>query len=218
LYLTKLVDTAYRRNITVKTSLQEFHEQMREKGMTAIITEMKKTNKIKLTGSALLDEKGRYKLTITPNENKLIRIMQNQKKGEFPFTIAGPLTSDDRNKDWLSFATQGIKVKTKVRYDDHFIFDTDVKMRIAITERLFPFNVRKDASKLQKNIETKLKADFERLIKKTQTAKIDPIGFGLYARAYTYPEWKKVQNRWGKTFSKADVNVKVSVTLPGWEQ
>ncbi|WP_028402640.1 Ger(x)C family spore germination protein [Ectobacillus panaciterrae] len=215
LYLTKLVDTAYRRNITVKTSLQEFHEQTTEKGMTASITEMKKTNKIKLTGSALLDEQGRYKLTITPHENKLLRIMQHQKKGEFPFTIAVPLQSHDRDKHWLSFATQGIKVKTKVRHDGHFIFDVNVKMRIAVTERLFPFNVRKNASKLQKSIETKLKADFERLIKKTQTAKIDPIGFGLYARAYTYPEWKKVQNRWGKAFSKADVNVKVSVTIAG---
>lgn len=215
LYLTKLINTAYRRNITVKTTLQEFHEQKTEKGMTPSITAMKKNNKVKLTGSILLDQQGRYKLAISPYENKLLRILQHEKKGEFPFTVGIPLKSQDREKDWLSFTTQGIKVKTRVRYDHHFIFDVKVDMRIGITERLFPFDVRKDAVKLQKGIETKLNGDFDRLIKKIQAAKIDPIGLGVYARAYTYPEWKKVQNQWGKAFSKADVNVKVSVTIGG---
>ncbi|OIK13007.1 spore gernimation protein [Bacillus sp. MUM 116] len=215
LYLANLIDTAYRRNITVKTSLQEFHEQIIEKGMTASISEMKKNNKIMLTGTALLDEKGLYKLTIKPHENKLLRILQNKKRGDFPFTITVPLKPNGQEKHWLSFGTQSIKVKTKVRYDGHYIFDTNIKMRIVITEMLFPFNVRKDAAKLEKSIQTKLKADFERLIKKTQTAKIDPFGYGLYARAYTYPEWKKVQNQWNKAFSKADVNVKVNVTISG---
>lgn len=34
-------------------------------------------------------------------------------------------------------------------------------------------------------------------------------------KRYTYPEWKKAQDQWGKTFSKADVNVKVSVIIEG---
>lgn len=42
LYLTKLVDTAYLRNIAVKTTLQKLHEQVADKGITASITEMKK--------------------------------------------------------------------------------------------------------------------------------------------------------------------------------
>ena len=215
LYLANLIDTAYRRNITVKRTLQEFHEQTIEKGMTASISEMKKNSKIMLTGSALLDEKGRYKLSINPHENKLLRILQNKKRGDFPFTISVPLKPNGQDKHWLSFGAQGIKVKTKVRYNGHYIFDTNIKMRIGISEMLFPFNVRKDAAKLEKSIQTKLKADFEHLIKKTQAANIDPFGYGLYARAYTYPEWKKVQNQWGNEFSKADVKVKVNVTISG---
>lgn len=125
------------------------------------------------------------------------------------------MKSHDQTKDWLSFNTQDFKVKTKVRYNHHFIFDVNVKMKIGITERLFPFDVRQDRVQLQKNIETKLNSDFRRLIKKIQAAKIDPIGLGVYARAYTYPEWKKARDQWGKTFSKADVNVKVSVTIEG---
>ncbi|MEI4799821.1 Ger(x)C family spore germination protein [Bacillus sp. NPDC077411] len=215
LYLTKLVDTAYLRNVTVKTTLQKLHEQTIDKGMTASITEMKKKNKLWLTGTALLDEKGRYKFTLKSDENKLLRILQHETKGEFPFTIPIKLKSDNQDKDWISFSTQNIKVKTKVRYDNHFIFHIDVKMRIGITERLFSFNTRKDAAKLQKAIETKMEADFKQLIKKIQAAEIDPIGLGIYARTYTYPQWKKVQNNWNKALAKGDVNVKVSVRIGG---
>ncbi|MGE6314141.1 Ger(x)C family spore germination protein [Bacillus cereus] len=212
-YLTKLVDTAALRNITVKTTLQELHEQIADKGVTANITEMKKNNKIFVIGTALLDEKGRYKLTLQSDENKLLRILQQGTTGEFSFTIPIKLKSDSQNKDWLSFSAYSIKVKTKVRYDNKFIFNTDIKMKIGVTERLFSFNTRKDAAKLQKAIETKLEADFKKLIKKIQAANIDPIGFGGYARTYTYPEWKKVQNRWNHALSKGDVNVKVNVEI-----
>ncbi|MBM6649594.1 Ger(x)C family spore germination C-terminal domain-containing protein, partial [Bacillus sp. RIT 809] len=44
---------------------------------------------------------------------------------------------------------------------------------------------------------------------------IDPIGLGLYARAYTYQDWKRFQNQWGKALSKADVNIKVHVKIGG---
>ncbi|MBE5108297.1 Ger(x)C family spore germination protein, partial [Bacillus thuringiensis] len=51
------------------------------------------------------------------------------------------------------------------------------------------------------------------LIKKIQAANIDPIGYGRYARAYTYPEWKKVKNKWNSELAKGDVNVKVNVEI-----
>ncbi|EJR27441.1 Ger(x)C family spore germination protein [Bacillus mycoides] len=213
LYLTKLVDTAASRNITVKTTLQELHEQKADKGLTANITEMKKKNKIWVTGTALLDKKGRYKLTLKPDENKLLRILQQGNTGDFSFTMPIKIKADSQDKDWISFTAYSIKVKTKTRHDNHFIFNVDVKMSIGITERLFSFNTRKDAAKLQKAIETKLEADFNQLIKKIQTAQIDPIGLGGYARTYTYPEWKKVQKKWNNELAKGDVNVKVNVKL-----
>ncbi|MBE5107924.1 Ger(x)C family spore germination protein, partial [Bacillus thuringiensis] len=213
LYLTKLVDTAALRNITVKTTLQELHEQKADKGLTASITEMRKKNRIWVTGTDLLDEKGRYKLTLKPDENKLLRILQQRTTGEFSFTVPIKLKSGSQDKDWISFTAYGIKEKTKVRYDNKFIFNTNIKMTVGVTERLFSFNTRKDAAKLQKAIETKLEADFKQLIKKIQAANIDPIGYGRYARAYTYPEWKKVQNKWNSELAKGDINVKVNVEI-----
>ncbi|WP_374987756.1 Ger(x)C family spore germination C-terminal domain-containing protein [Paenibacillus sp. R14(2021)] len=40
---------------------------------------------------------------------------------------------------------------------------------------------------------------------------MDPIGVGLYARAYQYKAWKKVQENWGDAFSKADVSVNIDM-------
>ncbi|MGG0730804.1 Ger(x)C family spore germination protein [Bacillus paramycoides] len=215
IYLAKLIDTGHRRNITVQTTLQDFHNQTREKGMTASISALKKNKDIKLTGTALLDEQNRYKLTITPKENLLLSTLQNNIKGEFPFTIAVPLQSESKEKHWLSFSAQGTKVKTSVQYKNHFLFNMNVHMRIVISERLFPYNVRNNEKRLQKSIEKQLKRDLERFIKKIQKAEIDPIGFGVYARAYTYKDWKKVQKHWGKALSKADVKVNVHVKIGG---
>ncbi|EJR45121.1 Ger(X)C family germination protein [Bacillus cereus VD107] len=215
IYLTKLIDTGHRRNITVQTTLQDFHNQTREKGITASISALKKNKYIKLTGTALLDEKNRYKLTITPKENLLLSTLQNNIKGEYPFTIAVPLQSKSKEKHWLSFSAQGTKVKTSVQYKNHFLFNMNVHMRIVISERLFPFNVRNNEKRLEKSIEKQLKRDLERFIKKIQKAEIDPIGFGVYARAYTYKDWKKVQKQWGKALSKADVKVNVHVKIGG---
>jgi Ger(x)C family germination protein len=215
-YLTKLIDTSYTRNITVKTNLQEFHNQIMEKGITPSITALKKNDKLSLKGSVLLDEKDTYKLKISPNENKLLRILQHKTKGEFPFTVVLPSESNKKEKRWLSFTPLNIKVKTKVRDENNnFRFDINIKMKIALTERLFRINMRKNATKLQKSIETKMQEEFKSFINKIQKAKIDPVGFGIYARAYEYPKWKKVQDHWGKAFSKADVHVKVNVTIAG---
>ena len=215
-YLTKLIDTAYKRNITVKTNLQEFHTQIMEKGITPSITALKKNDKLSLKGSVLLDEKDKYKIIISPNENKLLRILQHKTKGDFPFTVELPSESNNKEKRWLSFSPLTLKVKTMVKDEkNHFRFDINIKMKIALTERLFQANVREDAAKLQKSIETKMNGEFKSFINKIQKAKIDPVGFGLYARAYEYPKWKKVQDHWGKAFSKADVHVKVNVTIAG---
>lgn len=110
-----------------------------------------------MTGTALLDEKGKYKLTLKSDETKLLRILQQRTTGEFPFTIPIKLKSDSQDKDWISFTANGIKVKTKARYDNHFIFNVDVKMRIGITERLF----RLIQKRTQQNYKKRLKLSWK---------------------------------------------------------
>ncbi|NEW05737.1 Ger(x)C family spore germination protein [Paenibacillus sp. SYP-B3998] len=216
LYLSKLIDTANRRNINVKTTLESLRRLTLEKGITASVTELHKDGKLIVTGTALLEESGKYKFSIGPDETRLLRILQDETKGEFPFTykaIGKPKEGVFPNNAY-SFSAQKISVKTKTGFKENkFKFDMDVKMRVVLTERLFPLDVRTEADKLERDMEQHLKKGFNGLISKIQGAKIDPIGMGLYARAYEYSHWKSVQDKWGEAFSDAEVNVKVKVII-----
>ncbi|OUB06753.1 spore gernimation protein [Bacillus thuringiensis serovar yunnanensis] len=213
IYLKKLIDTAHQRNAIAKTTLQKFHNQTKEKGMTVSIPLIKKNKNLKLTGSVLLDEQNKYALAISPEENALLSIIQNNIRGQLLFTLAVPVRRDNTDKNWLSFMVEGIKVNTNVQYTNRFVFNTDIHMRIFISERLFPMSKNNTEPELEKKIKKQLNIKFKDLVKKIQNAQIDPIGLGLYARAYAYPNWKPIQNKWGSSLAKADVNVKVHVKI-----
>ncbi|BBI34122.1 Ger(x)C family spore germination protein [Cohnella abietis] len=215
-YLSQLLITAHRRNITVNTTLQQLHRHMLEKGMTPSITELRREDDLRVMGTALLRKDGRYAFTIDPADNKILSILNPHRKGEFPFTVKLPSQSKSSffklNK--LSFTATDISTKTKVKYvEDRFRFDINVKMRINLSEQLFRFNVEKNADKLEKEIGQQLEDQYEQLIAKIQEAKIDPIGLGLYARARQYKHWKEVKDQWGEALSKADVKVKVNIRI-----
>lgn len=216
LYLSKLIDTANGRNINVKSTLQDLRRATYEKGITASITQLRKDGIVRVTGTALLDEEGRYKLTVDPDENKLLRILQNRPKGVFSFTFKAP----DQPKGEVfpanaySFTADTISIKTRTGYtDDRFRFDIDVKMKVILAERMFPLDIRKKANILERDIEQEFEKRFKRFTNKIQKAKIDPIGLGLYARAFEYKHWKPIQERWGETLAKGEVNVKVKVKI-----
>ncbi|WP_139490259.1 Ger(x)C family spore germination protein [Brevibacillus dissolubilis] len=216
LYLAKLIDKDNLRNMNVKITLEDLRRDNYENGITASVTELRKDGKILVTGTALLDELGRYKLSIGPDENKLLHILQNNIKGEFSFTFRdanrpkGEIFPDDA----YSFSAGSISVKTKTGYqDDKFTFDIAVDMRVALTERFFPLDILKEGDKLEREMEREFEKRFKKFIGKIQAAKIDPIGLGIHARAYQYDHYKPVQNKWGEALSKADVNVKVKTVI-----
>ncbi|MNH44129.1 hypothetical protein D3C79_1062000 [compost metagenome] len=51
------------------------------------------------------------------------------------------------------------------------------------------------------------------MLKKCQSLKVDPVGFGIFSRAHQYKAYKQAQERWADVFAEADVNVKVKLTL-----
>lgn len=217
MYLTKLIDTAHSRNITVKTTLQDLRRDNYEKGKTVSVTELRrKGERIIITGTALLDEEGRYRMSIGDVETKLLLILQNRDKGESSFSFHAP----DQPKggvfptDAYSFSIRKVSAKIRTGYrNGNFKFDVKVKIRAGLTERLFTLDMRKETGKLEQDINRQLEQRFERFIRSFQAQQIDPVGFGLYARAYEYRHWRTVKDDWGKAMSKADVDVKVSTTI-----
>lgn len=224
MHLTKLVDTANRRNITVKTTVEELHRQMYEKGMTPSLTKLAKAkgNVIRVMGTALLKEEGSLATVISGKESVYLQMLLHGKRGELSVSI--PYPDEDKEgekkkqvvKKRLSFFVKGISKKVKVSHDQgRFQIDVDMDIRVSISERLFPFDMEKDYKKMEKKIEEEMGKEFQQLVQKCQKQQIDPFGFGLYARAYQYPEWKKVENDWPHAFANAAIRIVPHVSIKG---
>jgi len=88
-----------------------------------------------------------------------------------------------------------------------------ITMRVGLSELLFPFDVRSQGKELENKITEQVQIQFENLIKKIQTDKIDPIGLGLYAQAHEYSHFKKVEDLWGETLANSDIHVSVKTII-----
>lgn len=219
LHLTQLLDTANRRNLTVKTTTQEFHRMMAEKGMTPSITEFKERNSVvEVMGTALLDHQGKYVTLLLPKDTILLQILIHKLQGEMTLTVPLPGQSDQQKviRPRVSFFVKDVTRTVKTGYrDNRFRFDVELQMEISLAEQMFPVEPAKQYKKLEQLIEKQLAQKYADLIKQFQKQKVDPVGFGVYARAYQYKEWKKVQDDWPAAFAKAEVRVKPVISIKG---
>lgn len=219
LHLTKLIDTANRRSLTVNTRVQKFHRQLLDKGITPVLTELKKEGKIvKVAGTALLGENGTYSKLIEAPETILLQMLLHEKTGEISLSLPlpDPLEKEKMIKERVSFYVKDISNEVKTSYQDgHFRFDVRQKLSISISERLFPYDMEKNYTKMEQQIEKELSKIYLQFIKKCQKARTDPVGFGVYARAYHYQEWNKVKENWARTFAESSIHIVPEVTIRG---
>ncbi|WP_409342098.1 Ger(x)C family spore germination protein [Paenibacillus sp. MBLB4367] len=218
LHLSKLIDTADRRNLTTKTTLQQLHRQMYERGITPFFTFLGKRQQIEVKGTALLNQKGKFMTEVNPEENKLLRIMQRINHKEMTLTMDIPGQGKEKGvpiqTDKLTIVTDKVRTKIRCGYEGgKFRFAVDVQLSGGLSERLFPFDVLKRGEELERMIAEQLEKQFTSILGKLKKAEIDPVGFGLYARAYQYEAWKGVQNEWGKAFAQSDTDVAVHVRI-----
>jgi Ger(x)C family germination protein len=216
LLLAGMVDSESIRSETVKTTLQELNRQMVDKGMTPAVSEIRYKEAITMYGTALLDHKGLYRISLNSRESVLLQIMQNHVEKDVSLTI--PIPGEPKGgpvyTDRLSLSSGRTKTKVNCSYrNGKFNFDLKIKMPVTLTELLFPYDVRQKGKELEKLIAGQVQHQFESLIRKIQKNKIDPIGLGLYARAYQYDHYKKVEDQWGEALSEAEIHVTVKVSV-----
>jgi Ger(x)C family germination protein len=216
LHLKEVLDKNYKRTRNVLTTLQVLHRQMYEKGMTATISEIKKEKDIDLFGVSLLDKNGKYVDSLNIQESSLLLILKDEKQQELTFSF--PLTSLDKeggifHKNELSIDVNRVKTKIKTTYDqDKFHFNYQIQMSVNIVEQIFPLVSVKE-EELKKMIEKELQSKLEDLIKKIQEYKIDPIGLGLYGRAFQYDQYKKVEEHWGEALAESSIDVSLDIDI-----
>ncbi|USG66723.1 Ger(x)C family spore germination protein [Brevibacillus ruminantium] len=219
IHLTKLLDTANRRNYTVRTTASELRSMMADKGITPSVSEFKKLHAgVEVMGTSLLDKHGKYATRLLPKDTVLLQTLTHGKKGETIITIQVPdhLNPNRLIKPKLTFFAKDISRKIKTGYQNgQFEFDVKIKMNISISERLFAFDVTKQRKELEKLVKEELAKRYTKLIHQWQKLQLDPVGFGQYARAYQYKEWKKVEDDWPKAFSQAKVKVTPIIFIKG---
>ncbi|MCC3357014.1 Ger(x)C family spore germination protein [Bacillus sp. REN16] len=218
-YMKNVIDKNYKRTRTEKGTLQQLHSSFYEKGKTPAISLVKKEEKLKVTGTVLLNDRGKYVDSLDLPESTLLLFIKHPKKHPISFTsITIPVEEKGGifHKNDLSLVINDVKTKIKTTYDvDRFKFDLNINMSVTILENLLTAEMKTDEKKLQKKIEERLKSQYENLFKEIQSHHVDPIGLGVYARAYQYDHYKKVEDNWGEAFSKADIDVSVEVKITG---
>lgn len=216
LHVATLVDTAKERNLIADTTLHKLHSQVYEKGITPYMPQLRKNGEIVATGTVLLNKKGKYVAKLNLVENQLLLLLQGHIEGSLSYTIQLPEESKDDlfSEGTATFYVLHFTRKVKVTYSqDQFHFDVELTLPLRLTEKLFTLDVEQEGTKLENMINKQLNKQMKELMDKFQKHEIDPIGLGLFARAYQYEAWKKVENRWGEAFAKAEVNVHVNTMV-----
>lgn len=215
--IKQLVDSSYEGRVTVKTTLQKFHQQMKDKGMTPALTEItSEKNDLVVTGTALLHQDGTYAASLNLQESSLLLLLQRDTKNYIPLTFHLPAKMFHTNEkmSFVSFNIKKAKSKFKAIFeDDHLAIDIAMKVHIDLTERMFEISIEEEKKKLEQAIENELKKECEALIKKAQKYNVDPFQFGIYVRAYHNKNWKKIEDNWGGALSEATINVSPKVTI-----
>lgn len=198
---------------TIKTNLLDFHRMLFEKGCTPFASEMtRKDEKMMVNGTALFDNHGKYVTSLSPKETAFLQLLRKEIKPAIPFTLrTAALTGKKEN---ISVSIEHGKVRYETRYrNGRFQFHVQIDAGVIITEKIADVDIDKKQTQLEKMIAHEIKTKTTALVKTFQRHHVDPVGFGLYARAYEYDHWKKVENDWGKAFAEADVSMSVKAKI-----
>lgn len=210
IFLNNLLKSAYQNETTADTTLALFRKRVEQKTVTPYIPELATVKDgIRVTGVALLNEKGTYVDSLDIYNSAILLILTRQVNEPVPFILE------------LNDAEQVVSMNiSNANYDytvkesgGTFDFTVEISMDVTLEEVVTENEEAKDKKKLTKMIETEMEKKAEELIKRMQEQKIDPVGFGLYARAYEYEKWKKIEDKWFEVFSQSTVNVKPKIEI-----
>ncbi|KRF19169.1 Ger(x)C family spore germination protein [Paenibacillus sp. Soil787] len=215
--IKQLQESSYKSRISVQTSLQEYHQQMKDKAMTPVLTEMKaEKNDIVISGTVLLHKDGTYAASLNHQESSLLLLLQRDTKSPTPLTFHFPpeMFQTDEKLSYVSFNIKKAKPNIKASFEGgDLTIDIEMKVQIDLTERMFTLDLEEKKKQLEQVIEKELKKECEALIKKAQKYQIDPFQFGVHVRAFNNKDWKKVEDNWGKALSEATINVSPKVKI-----
>jgi hypothetical protein len=212
-----MLDNSVKSGIIISPSLQQYNAvQLDLRGSPSIPTFIVKEKEIKIKGLALLNQDGKYVTSLNLHESSLTLILQDFLLEQIPITlqISSNQIEAPKKLRQLSIGIKKRKRKINTSYKNgHFTFDFQLDLSADLVERMFPLDASNHPHLLTSIIEQQLNQDIARLITKTQKHQVDPFGFGVFARAKQYEQWRKVRSDWFQAYGKADINVSTHLTL-----
>ncbi len=160
--------------------------------------------------------------TIKVREAFFVKLIRGRfKTGRFEFSMK----SDDLKKyliekpsenEYIHAVADTLSSKSKIKLVDSkkLEFDVEIKVQAAIKEVAAYIDLSKPEAitAIEKGISLSITNESEKLIKRLQKLKSDPIGFGEHYLASVRGS-KLTREEWHKKYSEAKINVKVKTTL-----
>ncbi|HDR4874868.1 TPA: Ger(x)C family spore germination protein [Bacillus cereus] len=221
-YINSVVESSIQNNQSISSSIQQLMREKNEQGMTQSIPIIKKNkNEIDTVGIAFLNHQGKYLTKLQKKDVKLFNLIKKAKNSGRMILHLNIPAKNDTQKDNASILVQSTKRKISVDFkEDTFLFNIDISMDVSIIEKT---NVNFTNSRLYNNknirnleyvIQQKFNKKLKNMLQEMQNNKIDPIGLSLYARAFQYKEWKKInQEDWLKVLSKSNIKINTNVKI-----
>lgn len=208
-FVHELIETSNKEGSTVETLLRECHDQAFEPGITTALTEIvKKGNTISVKGTSLLNKQGRYAGSLNREESMLLLFLQDEVQREVSYSL--------RDKG-ISMNLELAKHKVRTAWaNGAFQFEIKLKINAVITEVMEERYHADNAQTVEKLIAKELQKSFQKLVGKLQELQVDPLGLGIFARAYEYKHWKAAEQNWSAAFAKAKIKVTPELTIQNY--
>ncbi|MET3196137.1 Ger(x)C family spore germination protein [Bacillus sp. OAE603] len=217
IFLPQLLETANFREVAVRTSLRKYYQMYYEKGITPFAPELSIVeNKLKMTGTTLLNDQNLYSKTLSMKETQLFKILNDKVEGQLSYTLALDKFKKDVDifkENAVSFYAKDIRRRIHKKYKNgQYKYNINLKMPIVINESPIKLNDQTEKS-LRDEIEKELEKELNDLVRSFQQAKVDPLGLGIYASAFNHSVWKKNDDKWISFYEKAKIKVNVEIII-----
>ncbi|AXM88933.1 Ger(x)C family spore germination protein [Anoxybacillus ayderensis] len=204
--------TAHVSKQTTKINMLDFRRSSLDRAQTpfAPILKVHKGDLV-AGGIALFNRQRKYVGSLSQKESPYFAIL---KKNVKPATSLTFQTKElTKQNEYVSISVEHGDFSYKPSFRNGvFHFDVRMKLGVIVTESTTYIDMKKEKKKVEKWLAKEIQKQLESIVKKMQKYEVDPVGFGLYARAYEYKPFQK-QKSWPKAFAKAKIDIHPTVEI-----
>ncbi|MED0656272.1 Ger(x)C family spore germination protein [Anoxybacillus ayderensis] len=201
--------TAHVGKQTTKINMLDFRRLSLDRAQTSFAPILKvHKGDLVAGGIALFNEQRKYVGSLSQKESPYFAILKKNVKPATSLTF-----QTKKQKEYVSISVEHGDFSYKPSFrNGAFHFDVRMKLGVIVTESTTYIDMKKEKKKVEKWLAKEIQKQLESVVKKMQKYEVDPVGFGLYARAYEYKQFQKVKS-WPKAFAKAKIDIHPTVEI-----